>query len=129
MKKILPGIFCFIALCVSVAFAQEAPKTEWNVQNPPFPLKSVSIDTDETTWSSLDVAPDGKKFVFDMLGDLYIVDIEGGEAKPLTQDFSWDIQPAVSPDGTKVAFISDRDGIANVWTMNVDGTNLKQISK
>lgn len=129
MKKRLIGFLCLIVVCVGVSFAQDAPKTEWNVLNPPFPLASVSIDTDETTWSSLDVTPDGKKFVFDMLGDLYIVDIEGGEAKALTQDFSWDIQPAISPDGSKIAFISDRDGIMNVWTMNIDGTNLKQISK
>lgn len=129
MKKRLLVTFYFILICANVSFGQEAPKTEWNVQNPPFPLKTVSIETDETTWSSLDVTPDGKKFFFDMLGDIYVVDIEGGQAKPLTQDFSWDIQPAVSPDGSKIAFISDRDGISNIWTMNLDGTNLKQISK
>jgi len=119
----------------SVSIAQTKPtadvkkKPKWNVLKPPFKLNNVSIDTNETTWSSLDITPDGKKFVFDMLGDLYVVDIKGGQAKSLTQDFAWNIQPAVSPNGKKIAFISDRDGISNVWTMNIDGTNLKQVSK
>lgn len=101
---------------------------DWDVLNPPFDLATVSIDTAQTTWSSLDVTPDGKKFVFDMLGDLYITDIKGGNAKALTQDFAWNIHPAVSPDGTKIAFISDRGGLSNLWVMNQDGSHLKQLS-
>ncbi|WP_371196176.1 amidohydrolase family protein [Glaciecola sp. SC05] len=101
----------------------------WDVLNPPMPLKSVSISTNETTWSSLDVTPDGKHFVFDMLGDIFMVDANGGEAKPLTQDFAWNIHPAVSPDGTKIAFISDRDGLSNAWIMDMNGENLVQVTK
>ncbi len=137
MKKRLVELYCLIAICIGLSLsgivlaqdASEAKKTEWNVLNPPYKLSTVSIDTEETTWSSLDITPDGKKMVFDMLGDLYVVDIEGGQAKALTQDFAWDLQPAVSPDGSKIAFISDRDGISNVWVMNIDGSNLKQVSK
>ncbi|WP_100658673.1 amidohydrolase family protein [Alteromonas flava] len=102
---------------------------EWDILNPPFPLNTVSFETNETTWSSLDVTPDGEHFVFDMLGDIYIVSADGGEAKALTQDFAWNIHPAVSPDGKEVAFISDRDGLSNVWVMNIDGTNLRQVTK
>ena len=87
-------------------------KKKWDVLNPPFDLSTVQIDTDETTWSSLDISPDGKNFVFDMLGDIYIVDMTGGEARALTQDFAWNIHPAISPDGQQIAFISDRDGIS-----------------
>ena len=102
---------------------------KWDVLNPPFKLSSVLIDTTETTWSSLAITPDGRSIVFDMLGDLYIVDIAGGEARPLTQDLAWNIQPAVSPDGRQIAFISDRGGISNLWLMNIDGTDLRQISQ
>ena len=38
----------------------------------------VDIDVDEGTWMSLDVSPDGKQIVFDLLGDLYTLPIEGG---------------------------------------------------
>jgi Tol biopolymer transport system component/imidazolonepropionase-like amidohydrolase len=132
MKHKLIGFFYLIVMSFALNtfnnFAQDAPAA-WDVQKPPFPLNTVSIETDETTWSSLDVTPDGKKFFFDMLGDIYVVDIEGGQATPLTQNFSWDIQPAVSPDGSKIAFVSDRDGMSNIWVMNIDGTNPKQISR
>ena len=139
--------FISILVCASFLFssalispAQDEPdadktvvekdkKPKWDVLNPPFKLSSVQIDTDETTWSSLDVAPDGKSFVFDMLGDLYVADIAGGNARSLTQDFAWNIQPVFSPDGKKIAFISDRGGISNIWVMDSDGTNLKQVSK
>lgn len=109
------------------ATAAEESK-EWDVLNPPFELQQTNVKTDEVTWSSLDVTPDGKRFVFDMLGDIYIADSQGGNATSLTQDFAWNIQPSVSPDGKKVAFISDRGGISNLWTMNIDGTDLKKLS-
>ncbi len=134
-NKLVCAVVSLMLILAPIAAAQQpedgskekAPK--WDVLNPPFPMSTLNIDTDETTWSSLDVTPDGKKFVFDMLGDLYIAEIGGGNATPLTQDFAWNIQPAVSPDGKEIAFISDRDGISNVWVMNVDGSNLRQITK
>lgn len=101
----------------------------WQVTQPPFKLNEVAISTNETTWSSLDVSPNGKFMIFDMLGDLYKVDIKGGNATPLIQDFAWNIHPAMSPDGKQVAFVSDRDGLSNVWVMDIDGTHLKQITR
>lgn len=120
----------------SVAFTQNtlAESSEYDVENwqvtqPPFKLNEVAISTDETTWSSLDVSPNGKFMIFDMLGDLYKVDIKGGNATPITQDFAWNIHPTISPDGKQVAFVSDRDGLSNVWVMDIDGTHLKQITR
>ena len=140
-NRVISVLVCasFLFSFATISFSQDvtakkmpdakAKKPKWNVLKPPFKLSTVQIDTDETTWSSLDITPDGKQMVFDMLGDLYVVDVAGGQARSLTQDFAWNIQPAVSPDGKKIAFISDRGGISNVWVMNADGTNLKQISK
>lgn len=114
----------------SIAETQsEKEFVNWDVLNPPMHLERVSIETNETTWSSLDVSPDGKHFVFDMLGDIFIVNINGGKAKPLTQDFAWNIHPSISPDGSKVAFVSDRDGLSNVWIMDINGQNLIQVTK
>ncbi|MDH3492320.1 MAG: amidohydrolase, partial [Acidobacteriota bacterium] len=131
-SKSVCAVLCLLLILTPIAGAQdsvdEKKEKKWDVLNPPFPLKTVSIDTDKTTWSSLDVTPDGQRFVFDMLGDLYISDIDGGNATPLTQDYGWNIQPAVSPDGKQIAFISDRGGLSNLWVMDIDGTNLKQLS-
>ena len=101
---------------------------KWDVNAPPGDWTEVSIDTQETTWSSVDVSPDGRTIVFDMLGDIYRVPIEGGEATSLSGGIPWDFQPRYSPDGKRIAFVSDRDGAENIWVMDADGANPKQIS-
>lgn len=111
------------------AEAEKDPLKDWDVLAPPMALNEIKISTNETTWSSLDVSPDGKSMVFDMLGDIFIVDAKGGKARALTQDFAWNIHPAISPDGSKVAFISDRDGLSNAWIMDINGENLQQVTK
>ena len=54
-----------------------------------------------------------------MLGDLYLLDAEGGQARPLTQGMEWDMQPTFSPDGERIAFTSDRGGGDNIWVLKV----------
>jgi Tol biopolymer transport system component len=78
---------------------------------------------------TVDVSPDGKDLVFDMLGDLYTMPITGGEAKNLTTGAAWDMQPRFSPDGKKIAFTSDRAGGDNIWVMDRDGKNPTQVTK
>ena len=112
-----------------LAAGAEEPDASWDVSQPPGEWQTIVIDTEETTWSNLDVSPDGKTLVFDMLGDLYTMPLSGGEAQPLTQGIEWNIQPRFSPDGSKIAFISDRDGADNLWIMQADGSNPVQISQ
>ncbi len=83
------------------------------------PARNISIDTDEGSWLSVDVSPDGKTIVFDLLGDLYTMPSTGGEAAALTSGMQFDAQPRFSPDGKLVVFTSDRDGGDNVWTIDV----------
>ncbi len=93
------------------------------------PKRKISFSTDEGTWMTLDVSPDGKQIVFDILGDLYLLPISGGDAKALTTGMPWDCQPRFSPDGKQIAFISDKTGSDNIWLINVDGTGLKQVTE
>ena len=81
---------------------------EWSVSSDTHYTDSVDIDTTETTWSNVSVSPDGKTLIFDMLGDIYSVAIGGGEATALTAGIEWNYQPTFSPDGSKIAFVSDR---------------------
>ncbi len=108
-----------------------APK--WEVNNPYAAagpaFKEVPIETTEGTWMSLDVSPDGTQIAFDLLGDIYLIPIAGGEAKALTSGIAWDMQPRFSPDGTQIAFTSDRGGGDNIWVMNRDGSGPRQITK
>ncbi|MFM7459632.1 MAG: TolB family protein, partial [Burkholderiales bacterium] len=109
--------------------AKDAPKKKWDVNNPPGEKATVNLDTKTGTWMSVDVSPDGKQIVFDLLGDLYIMPIEGGAAKPLTSTMAWEMQARFSPDGKRLTYMSDAGGGDNVWIMNVDGSNAREVSK
>ena len=109
-------------------FAADDDKPKWDVNNPQGKWNSIKIDTDEVTWSSVDVSPDGKTIIFDALGDIYTMPITGGNAKALTSEIAWNIHPKFSPDGQHIVFISDRNGAENIWTMNKKGKDLKEIS-
>ena len=97
----------------------------------PLPLRSArtaSFTATEGTWISLDVSPDGTTIVFDLLGDLYTMPIEGGEASPLLTGMAYETQPRFSPDGESVAFISDRSGGDALWTMRLDLTDTTRVA-
>lgn len=127
MKRVVLGI-CLL-FCVAFASAQDEKK--WDVANPEgnWNFKEIKFTTDEGTWMNLDVSPDGKHIVFDLLGDIYIIPIEGGKAKALRTGLPFEIQPRFSPDGKKISFTSDAGGGDNIWVMNVDGSDAKQITK
>jgi Tol biopolymer transport system component len=92
------------------------------------PTRGVTFETTEGTWLSLDVAPNGRDLVFDMLGDLYRLDIAGGRATAITRGLPFDSQPVWSPDGAWLAFLSDRSGAENLWVMRPDGSGARQVS-
>lgn len=106
-----------------------AKPAAWNVNQPPGEARTVKLDTRTGTWMSVDVSPDGQSLVFDLLGDLYLLPIGGGEARPLTHSIAWEQQARFSPDGKQIAFISDAGGGDNIWVMNVDGSGARAISK
>lgn len=93
----------------------------WKVDDAHGPSHDVKLDLHEGTWMS--VTAHGDRVVFDLLGDLWSLPLTGGEALRLTSGAAWDGQPAFSPDGTKIAFTSDRNGNEQLWVMNADGTD------
>src|SRR5258705_1402309 len=70
----------------SGAAAGKDDKPKWNVDAPTGTPSApdAAIDVDEGTWVNLDVSPDGAQIAFDLLGDLYTIPIEGGEATAVT---------------------------------------------
>ncbi|MGH7717384.1 MAG: amidohydrolase family protein, partial [Gemmatimonadaceae bacterium] len=91
--------------------------------------RSLSFSATQGSWMSVDVSPDGRTIVFDLLGDLYTMPIAGGTATRLTRGIAFDAQPRFSPDGKRVVFISDRSGGDNVWIMSLDGRDTLQVTK
>jgi len=118
-------IYCILLAVSLPAFSQ----TKWNVETPAGTSKKISITTDEGTWMNLDVSPDGKNIVFDLLGDIYVMPITGGKATLLSGGKSWEVQPRFSPDSKQISFTSDRDGGDNIWVMNADGSSRHSVTK
>jgi len=91
--------------------------------------RALRFTTDEGTWMSVDLSPDDRTIVFDLLGDLYTLPLAGGKATRLTSGQGFDAMPRFSPDGRQVVFVSDRSGASNVWIVNVDGTRPRQLTR
>ena len=126
-------IFALISFSFST-FSQKEKTIEskkWDVNNPhkDWNYKTFNLSTDEGTWMNLDVSPDGKTIVFDMLGDIYTMPITGGKAMALRTGLAYEVQPRYSPDGTYISFTSDAEGGNNIWVMSADGKNAKAITK
>lgn len=69
--------------------------------------RTLEFETREVTDASLDLAPDGQTLVFSLLGDLYQLPLEGGAARLLVDGGMFDREPRLSPDGAKLAYLSD----------------------
>ena len=116
----------------TVAQAQETASVADTLATESLPLeptREVRFRTDEGSWMSVDVSPDGTTLVFDLLGDLYTLPVEGGTASPLMTGPAFESQPRFSPDGSEIVFVSDRSGGQNLWVLRADGTDTTQITR
>lgn len=84
------------------------------------PERTISFTTNEGTWISVDVSPDGQKIAFDMMGDIYEMSISGGTAKRITNGMPYDVHPRYSPNGKSILYISDKSGSDNIWIKKLD---------
>ena len=102
---------------------------EWDITMPRGETREIAFTTTEGTWMSVDLSPDGEWLVFDLLGHIYRMPAGGGEAASITQNsgLALNIHPVFSPDGSEIAFISDREGQNNLWIMNADGTDPRAV--
>lgn len=124
------AILCLLALTAAAQSPQAAaPAPKWNVNQPPGGARTVQLDTRTGTWMSVDVSPDGRQLVFDLLGDLYLLPIEGGTAQALTTSIAWEHQARFSPDGRQIAFVSDAGGGDNIWVMKTDGSGARAVTR
>lgn len=131
MRQSVAGVLAALFV-LGQANAQDKPaeKPKWDVNAPQgATLKQAQIDTDEGTWIDVDVSPDGKTIAFALLGDIYTMPIAGGTPTRIAEGMAWEVHPRFSPDGRRIAFTSDRGGGDNIWIMNADGSDKRQLTK
>lgn len=92
------------------------------------PTRTISFETTQGTQMNVDVSPDGETILFDLLGDLYTIGRDGGQATRLTSGPALDLQPVFSPEGDRILFVSDRSGNENLWVADADGSNPRPIT-
>ncbi len=118
-----------LVLPVAVAGQPAPTDTAKKASLPLVPGDTLRYTAEAGTWISLDVSPDGRTLVFDLLGDLYTVPIGGGTATRITHGMAFDAAPRYSPDGSKIAFVSDRSGGENVWILDLASGDSTQLTK
>ncbi|MFQ5550153.1 MAG: IPT/TIG domain-containing protein, partial [Gemmatimonadales bacterium] len=89
---------------------------------------SVGVTAQEHDWS-----PTGSSIVFSEEptgsdAEIFVMDLDGTNRVQLTNDAFRDHRPKFSPDGSKIAFVSDRGGRFDAWIMNADGTSLVNLT-
>src|SRR6185503_13572581 len=94
----LGAVSALLVISISL-IAQDKKDKKWDVNNPDGPYKEASFTVNEGTWMNLDVSPDGKEIVFDLLGDIYTIPATGGTATLLRGGHAFEVQPRFSPDG------------------------------
>jgi dipeptidyl aminopeptidase/acylaminoacyl peptidase len=98
----------FLAMCLVLAVSASAERALW--------LRYPAI------------SPDGKAVVFSYHGNLWKVAATGGRAEPLTLSDAFNTMPVWSPDGTRIAFASDRYGNFDIFVMPAEGGEAKRLT-
>ena len=96
----------------------------------PASAKQITTGKLEGT-KGLAFAPDGRiVYTVNTQGtnDIWIMNADGTNQRPLATDPSEDQLPNVTPDGRYIVFTSERGGFPSLWRMDLDGANLKQLT-
>jgi Tol biopolymer transport system component len=68
------------------------------------------------------------RIVFDNHDDVWTINADGTDLTQLTDSPGFDFDPSWSPDGTRIAFRSERSGDSEIWVMNADGSDQQQLA-
>ncbi len=90
---------------------------------------AATPDAGRPLWlRDVQISPDGKLAAFCYKGDIYVVSTQGGDARALTSQPSYECSPIWSPDGKTLAFASDRHGNFDVFTMPATGGSAQRLT-
>jgi hypothetical protein len=121
-----------LALLFAACAAPQAPLRPVPAALPEPATRTISSTTEEGTRLALDISPDGRWIVVDLLGQLWRIPAEGGEAVPLThavRDGADDAAPAWSPAGEAIAFVADRPGGEALFLLALAGGEVRRLTR
>ncbi len=117
--------------------AFESAATSTQIRRIPFDSRSgLTAGPGEEVWSSsreleyAHLSPDGAWLATSQKSpneDLLLLKLDGSMVRQLTNDRAIDRWPRYSPDGTRVAFFSNRSGRAQIWEIHTDGSGLRHL--
>jgi len=105
-----------------------AASRRWSVEEIHGPGVPFKVTLTEGSWMSVDISPDGRTLIFDLLGNLYTLPVTGGTATAITTGPAFDTAPRYSPDGRRIVFTSDRGGSDAIWIANADGSGARALT-
>lgn len=89
---------------------------------------SASAQTNPLWMRYTSISPDGQTIAFSYKGDVFTIPVSGGNARQLTSNAAYDAYPIWSPDGSKIAFASNREGSLDVYVMSSNGGVPKRLT-
>src|SRR5687767_9075117 len=134
MKKLLTNVFLplwtaivtlsFIATPIS-AQTTETPKVD---ASPAKFTRTIQFETTQVTQADVTLSPDDQWLVFTMLGHLFKLPAAGGRAEQLTFGPYYDSDAVFSPDGKRIAFVSDREeSDRNIFVLELATSKITQV--
>lgn len=121
IMRLLSGL-----LLVSCAFAQKTPfdaETMLRIARISQPVLSPNGRQVAFTVQTVDMQKNTKP------EQIYVVGMEGGSARPLTQDGDVNERPRWSPDSRQIYYVSNRSGALQIWVMDADGSRARQVTR
>lgn len=124
------------SMCMQVIFQSDRSGTNdlyWKCAYDDSDLVGVQL-TYGANAAAPDLSKDGTRVVYQAAPpgqgwDIYVLNLlTASPAQRLTWGEGGNYVPQWSPDGTQIAFVSDRDGDNEIFVINADGSNLRQIT-